>query len=172
MEEKKGPEIISQAYRINCSAEKFLGRCTCRCSLRHRLGVDLASYLAAHVGTRAGQLAGAFLRRGNVDSDGAQSGFKPGDASAKVAHAATDLGDVAAQQSNFATHPGALRELLAGVPSFEHFGQLVLELGHGAAQPSHPQSFVFRLVATSAVRQTQFLSVITNRGVRQLKSRI
>lgn len=83
-------------------------------------------YLTANISAGAGQEAGAFLGRSDVEPDGAEGGLDLGDPPAEIAYAPADLGDVAPQQGDLAPHPRALGELLAGVPRPEHLGDLAL----------------------------------------------
>lgn len=83
-------------------------------------------YLTADIRARAGQEAGAFLGRGDVEPDGTKGGLDLGDPPAEITYAPADLGDVAPQQSELTPHPWALGEFLAGVPRPEHLGDLAL----------------------------------------------
>lgn len=90
-------------------------------------------YLTTDIGAGAGQEAGAFLGRGDIEPDGTKGGLDLGDPPTEIAYAPADLGDVALQQRQLAPHPRALGKLLAGVPRPEHLGDLALQLRHGTA---------------------------------------
>jgi len=55
------------------------------------------TYLTADIRTGAGQEAGTFLGRGDVESDSAKCSLDLGDPSTKIAYTPADLGDVTFQ---------------------------------------------------------------------------
>jgi len=56
------------------------------------------TYLTTDIRAGAGQETGTFLRRGDVESDGAKRSLDLGDPSTKIAYTPADLSDVTFQQ--------------------------------------------------------------------------